>query len=102
MKIENAFDGVNSVFLDTAPVIYYLEQNPHYLAIANRIFDDLIENGIVSAVGSPVTVAECFRGKSFRAAKTFASEVAPIRDGLVQRQQDFVNFLLENSNISRW
>ena len=28
MKIEDAFRGVSSAFLDTAPAIYYLEKNP--------------------------------------------------------------------------
>jgi len=86
MKIEKAFDGVNRVFLDTAPVIYYVEQNPHYLAIANSIFDDLIKNGTLLATASPVTLAECL--------------VVPIRDQLTKLQQDFLDFLTDNSNVS--
>ncbi len=85
MKIEKAFDGVKRVFLDTAPVIYYVEQNAHFLTIANHIFDVLIEKGTLIAVASPVTVAECL--------------VAPIRNNCVQRQQDFISFLTENRSI---
>jgi predicted nucleic acid-binding protein len=86
MKIEKAFDGVNRVFLDTAPVIYYVEKNPHYLVIANSIFCDLIENGTLLATASPVTLAECL--------------VVPIRDQLTNLQQDFIDFLTDNSNVS--
>jgi predicted nucleic acid-binding protein len=86
MKIEKAFDSVNRVFLDTAPVIYYVEQNPYYSAIANSIFEDLIEKGRLLAVASPVTLAECL--------------VVPIRDELIHQQQAFLDFLTENSNIS--
>ena len=43
MKFEEAFNGVKRVFLDTAPVIYYVEQNAYFLSIANRIFEELIE-----------------------------------------------------------
>jgi len=85
MKIEKAFDGVKRVFLDTAPVIYYVEQNSYFLTIANRIFDGLIEKETLMAVASPVTVAECL--------------VAPIRNDCTKRQQDFIGFLTENSNI---
>jgi predicted nucleic acid-binding protein len=85
MKIEEAFDGVKCVFLDTAPVIYYVEQNIYFLTVANHIFDDLIEKGTLIAVASPVTVAECL--------------VAPIRNACAQGQQDFRVFLTENSSI---
>jgi len=85
MKIEKAFDGVELVFLDTAPVIYYVEKNPHYFAVAKSVFD-LIENEARLAVASPVTLAECL--------------VAPIRNDFTQRQQEFVDFLTEGNNVS--
>jgi hypothetical protein len=76
MKIDQAFDSVNRIFLDTAPVIYYVEQNPHYSAIANRIFDDLIEeNETLLAVASPITLAECL--------------ILPLRQEQAELQQDF-------------
>jgi predicted nucleic acid-binding protein len=85
MKFEEAFNGVKRVFLDTAPVIYYVEQNAYFLSIANRIFEELIEKETVIAVASPVTVAECL--------------VAPIRDDWAQQKQEFIGFLIENSRI---
>jgi len=32
MKFEKAFNGVKRVFLDTAPVIYYVERNAYFLS----------------------------------------------------------------------
>ncbi len=66
---------VTCLFLDTAPVIYYVEKNPNYLATTSFIFD-MIENGVISAVTSPVTLAECL--------------VMPFRSGLIQLQQNYV------------
>ncbi|MCK5521910.1 MAG: PIN domain-containing protein [Thiomargarita sp.] len=86
MKIEDAFENVEIVFLDTAPVIYYVEENPNYFAIVKSIFDDLIEKKTRLAVTSPVTLAECL--------------VVPLRNGIVQRQQDFIDFLKDESKIS--
>jgi predicted nucleic acid-binding protein len=86
MKIDQAFDSVNRIFLDTAPVIYYVEQNPHYSAIANRIFDDLIEeNETLLAVASPITLAECL--------------ILPLRQEQAELQQDFFELLTMSPNI---
>ena len=35
------------MFLDTAPVIYFVEANPNYLQVVESIFDK-IENGLAS------------------------------------------------------
>lgn len=40
MKVTDALQGVSQVFLDTAPVIYLLEENPAYLAVVSQIFTD--------------------------------------------------------------
>jgi hypothetical protein len=57
MKIEEALRGVNRLFLDTAPVVYFVEQNPELIARVEPIFArlDLDIIGVVSAV----TLAEC-------------------------------------------
>lgn len=46
------------VFLDTAPVIYFAEANPGYIATVDPLFRRLDE-GTIEAVVSPVTLAEC-------------------------------------------
>jgi len=60
MRIDEALSGVSRLFLDTAPVIYFVERNPSFIDRVDPIFDQL-ESGITPVVGS-VTVAECLVG----------------------------------------
>jgi predicted nucleic acid-binding protein len=73
MRIEEALTGVNRLFLDTAPVIYFVEQNPEFIDRVEPIFArlDLDIIGVVSAV----TLAECL--------------VFPIKRGLTDLEQAF-------------
>ena len=57
MKLQTAFQNVSRVFLDTAPVIYYVEKNPKYFDVVNRIFEG-IDAGEWEAITTPVTLAE--------------------------------------------
>ena len=38
MTTSEAFNSVSRLFLDTAPVIYYVERNPAYLDIVHAAF----------------------------------------------------------------
>ena len=58
MTLADALRGVSLLFLNTAPVIYQVEQNPAYSALAGAVFQE-IDTGRVGAVTSPVTLAEC-------------------------------------------
>ena len=71
MKATDALQGVVRLFLDTAPVVYYVEKNPRYLPIARVIFER-IDEGTLTGITSPVTLAECL--------------VAPCRLGLTELQ----------------
>jgi predicted nucleic acid-binding protein len=73
MRIEEALTGVNRLFLDTAPVVYFVEQNPEFIDRVEPIFArlDLDIIGVVSAV----TLAECL--------------VFPIKRGLTDLEQAF-------------
>ena len=83
MKVTDALQGVSRLFLDTAPVIYYVEANPDYIDVVTPIFD-LIDNGALTAVTSPITLAECL--------------VAPLRAGPLTLQQDFSDLILDGNN----
>ena len=83
MNLEDAFNGVDRCFLDTAPIIYYVEQNSAYFAIARSVFQRL-KAGDFTAVTSPVTLAECL--------------VVPHRQGLTQLKQDFVDVITAGAN----
>ena len=52
MKVEDALTSVTTLFLDTAPVIYYVERNPTYFATIKEVFER-IDDGTLTAVTSP-------------------------------------------------
>ena len=58
MTIVEHLARVRRLFLDTAPVIYFVEKNPLYTARVKPIFG-LIDRGELHAVTSPITLAEC-------------------------------------------
>lgn len=81
--IEDSLQGVTRLFLDTAPIVYYVEPNPTYFDRVRLIFDQ-IETGVLTAVTSPITLAECL--------------IHPYRLGLSQLQQDFFNVIVSTEN----
>lgn len=46
------------VFLDTAPLIYFVEGDERYIGLLRPLFER-IDQGLLSAVTSPITLAEC-------------------------------------------
>jgi predicted nucleic acid-binding protein len=58
VKVADAVAGVSRLFLDTAPLIYAIERNIRYVDIVAPVFL-AIDHGDVTAVTSPVTLAEC-------------------------------------------
>jgi hypothetical protein len=39
MKISDAFSGISKVFLDTAPVVYYVEETPVFGEVVWEVFN---------------------------------------------------------------
>ena len=74
MKIEDAFKNINTVFVDTAPVIYFVERNRTYHSIASAIFER-VDDDLLTMVTSPITLAEClvlpYRSKQAHVQKLF-------------------------------
>lgn len=93
MEISNALNEVGRLFLDTAPVIYFVERNPQFVNLVDPIFERLETD--ITAVVSPITLAECL--------------VGAIRLGSANLEQVFVDVLLSdevlfietNSTIAR-
>jgi len=81
MKIDEALSGVSWLFLDTAPVVYFVEENPDFLPIVRIIFDRIENAALMGSVG-PVTLAECL--------------VMPYRTGDVNGQRGFTELLIPN------
>lgn len=82
MKVEEALRNVRRLFIDTAPVIYYVEQNPHFQSQVNAIFEQ-VDAGQVRVVNSPITLSECLIG--------------PMRSGNEQLQSDFQELLVRGA-----
>ena len=58
MKLAKQLEKVEKIFLDTAPVIYFVEKNPDFAPKTQEIFNRL-DDGKLIAVVSPITLAEC-------------------------------------------
>jgi predicted nucleic acid-binding protein len=58
MNLAKQLGKVKQIFLDTAPVIYFVEKNPDFAPKAQEIFNRL-DDGKLMAVVSPITLAEC-------------------------------------------
>lgn len=58
MKLTEQLDSAKQIFVDTAPVIYFVEKNPAFETKVQDVFQRLDE-GKLRAVVSPITLAEC-------------------------------------------
>ena len=84
MSITNNLQGVKRLFLDTAPVIYFVEQHPEYFHLSLEVFEQLQNTSLIGVV-SPITLAECL--------------VQPYRLKQTELQQEFIELMTENDNI---
>jgi predicted nucleic acid-binding protein len=85
VTVTDALRGVTRLFLDTAPVIYFVERNPTYATRVDQVFDR-IDAGVLPAVTSPITLSECL--------------VLPISQGLLPAQQDFTDLVVSGANVT--
>lgn len=85
MKVADALQGIARLFLDTAPVIYFVERHPKYAPVVDAIFGE-IDSGSVQATTSPITLAECL--------------VVPVRNGLVTLQPDFRDLIVHGHGVT--
>lgn len=82
-KLVERLKNVKSIFLDTAPVIYYVEKNNEYWRLVEFLFNR-IDDGLLTAVTSPITLAECL--------------VHPYHLGLTRLQKDFFELIVNGGN----
>jgi predicted nucleic acid-binding protein len=75
MKLAERLESLRRVFLDTAPVIYFVEKNPDFSTKVQPIFSKL-DDGTLTAVVSPITLAEClvlpYKNHSLEIAQLFS------------------------------
>jgi predicted nucleic acid-binding protein len=83
VNIVDALQGVTHLFLDSAPVIYFVERNQAYLSVMRAVFQS-IQAGSPIVVTSPITLAECL--------------VRPFDLGQTQLQRAFINTIATGTN----
>ena len=84
MSSSIALQGINRLFLDTSPIVYYVEENTNYVAAVEGIFDQL-DTGALTGVISAVTLAECL--------------VMPLRQDRQELKQAFLDLLLHSDSL---
>jgi predicted nucleic acid-binding protein len=57
VKISDALEGIQRLYTETAPLIYYVEENPTYVAKMDAIIE-AIEDRPIEAVSSVITLTE--------------------------------------------
>jgi predicted nucleic acid-binding protein len=57
VKIREALEGIQRLYTETAPLIYYVEENPTYVAKMDAIFEAL-EDRLIEAASSVITLTE--------------------------------------------
>jgi predicted nucleic acid-binding protein len=85
VKVADALLDVGRLFLDTAPVIYFVERNPAYALVVDEIFDRL-DDGRLSAATSPITLLECL--------------VVPCRTGSIDLHRDFTEVIVRGRGVT--
>ena len=78
------FNSVKRLYLDTAPLIYYIEANPNYIAQMTLIID-LIEQKPIEAFSSVITLTEVLN--------------YPLKQGNTKLAQAYRDILQNNENF---
>jgi predicted nucleic acid-binding protein len=58
VKLSDVLSSVQQMFLDTAPIVYFVEKHPIYFALVSPVFER-VDGDRLAAVVSPITLAEC-------------------------------------------
>ncbi|MCL5998375.1 MAG: type II toxin-antitoxin system VapC family toxin [Chloroflexi bacterium] len=85
MRAIDALPQGTLAFLDTAPLVYFVERVSPFFSITEAIFQR-IDTGEIRVVTSPVTLAECL--------------VVPLRKGDTKLQHLFVDFITAGPNTA--
>ncbi len=87
--------SAKSIFLDTAPIIYYIEENPKYLEILEEIFTPKKQNRFIF-FSTVLTLIEVLvlplKLKQFELANRYET---------IFKNSDYLNILPINNNIAR-
>jgi predicted nucleic acid-binding protein len=84
VKASDAIRPFARIFFDTAPVVYYVEEDARYLSRVDPIFER-IDAGQLTAITSPVTLAECL--------------IMPARQRQTELYQSFVDLVVNGAHV---
>lgn len=84
MRIDVALEGVARLGVDTAPFIYYIEENPIYLARVAPIFL-AADAAQITLVTSAITVSEVL--------------IHPLRLGVDNLRDEYLDLFLHSANL---
>lgn len=85
MSIKQTIERIKRMYLDTAPLIYYIEDQEKYQHSTHYIFDK-IDEGKIRVVTSSILLSEVL--------------VMPIRKGLEQEILNYCQIVTENTDFS--
>ncbi len=85
MNLEAALDGISKLYVDSAPLIYYVEEHFAYVDKMEYILNH-VENTSLEAVSSVLTLSEVL--------------VAPVRTGAHQVAQRYRTILLNRESCT--
>ena len=57
MTLSDELDQIDIIFIDTAPVIYYIEAHPQFGPLSKEVVDSF-QSGKLSALSSVITLTE--------------------------------------------
>jgi predicted nucleic acid-binding protein len=84
MNIDVALTGVQRLYIETAPLIYYVEENPTYVTKMDAIIE-AVEHTSTEAVSSVIILTEVLP--------------QPIKLGNTQLEQEYRNILLHSGSF---
>lgn len=85
MTLSDELDQINTIFIDTAPVIYHIEAHPQFGPLAKEVIN-AFQSGRLGAFSSVITLAEVLP--------------KPIEAGDEKLARKFAEFLKHGRNLS--
>ncbi len=85
MNVRDTLQGVQRLYIETAPLIYYVEENPSYV-LKMDVFIAAVDTASIEAVSSVITLVEVLPH--------------PIREGNTTLEQEYRTILSYSGNFS--
>lgn len=83
MKISAAFKGVQRLYIDTAPLIFYVEENPNYVAKMDAIIK-IVETTSIATISSVILLTEVL--------------TLPLKTGATKLEQEYRDILVNSGD----